>query len=93
MFQTTKNEVIGRLKIRFRHDEPYEHQHHAYYYPLFILSWVIKQLFHTFLCNSHNYHPLGAVDDPVHCCPWPSISGNSAPGDTQHLVGDSQGFH
>ena len=21
------------------------------------LSWVIKQLFQTFLCNSHNYHP------------------------------------
>ena len=23
------------------------------------------QLFHTFLCNSQNYHPGGAVDDPM----------------------------
>ena len=38
------------------------------------LSWVIKQLFHTFLCNSQNYHPLGAVDDPMHCCPRPSAT-------------------
>ena len=53
------------------------------------LSWVIKQLFHTFLCNSQNYHTLGAVDDPMHCCPWPSASGNSASGHPQHLVGDS----
>ena len=53
------------------------------------LSWVIKQLFHTFLCNSQNYHPLGAVDDPMHCCPRPSALGNSASGHPQHLEGDS----
>ena len=53
------------------------------------LSWVIKQLFHTFLCNSQNYHPRGAVDDPMHCCPRPSASGNTAAGHPQHLVGDS----
>ena len=23
------------------------------------------QLFHTFLCNSQNYHTLGSVDDPM----------------------------
>ena len=23
------------------------------------------QLFHTFLCNSQNYHTRGAVDDPM----------------------------
>ena len=53
------------------------------------LSWVIKQLSHTFLCNSQNYHPLGVVDDPMHCCPRPSALGNSASGHPQHLVGDS----
>ena len=47
------------------------------------------QLFHTFLCNSQNYHPRGAVDDPMHCCLRPSASGNSASGHPQHLVGDS----
>ena len=31
-------------------------------------SWVIKQLFQIFLCNSQNYHPLGAVDDSMNCC-------------------------
>ena len=40
-------------------------------------------------CNSQNYHPRGAVDDPMHCCPRPSASGNSASGHPQHLVGDS----
>ena len=29
------------------------------------------QLFHTFLCNSQNYHPRGAVDNPMNCCPRP----------------------
>ena len=43
------------------------------------------QLFHTFLCNSQNYHPRGAVDDPMHCCPRP----NSASGHPQHRGGDS----
>ena len=33
--------------------------------------------------------PLGAVDDPMHRCPGPSASGNSASGHPQHLVGDS----
>ena len=35
-----------------------------YYYHLYVLSWVIKQLFYTFLCDSRNDHPLGAVVDP-----------------------------
>ena len=30
-----------------------------------------------------------AVDDPMHCCPRPSASGNSASGHPQHLMGDS----
>ena len=47
------------------------------------------QLFHTFLCNSHNYHPRGAVDDPMHCCPRPKAKGNSASGHPQHRGGDS----
>ena len=36
-----------------------------------------------------NYHPLGAVDDPMNCCPLPSASGNSSSGHPQHLGGDS----
>ena len=35
------------------------------------------------------HHPRGAVDDPMHCCPRPKASGNSASGHPQHLVGDS----
>ena len=35
-----------------------------------------------------NYHPLGAVDDPMNCCPRPSASGNSSSGHPQHLGGD-----
>ena len=34
-----------------------------------------------------NYHPLGAVDDPMNCCPRPSASGNSSSGHPQHLGG------
>ena len=33
--------------------------------------WVIKQLFHAFVCKSQNYRSLGAVDDLKHCCPRP----------------------
>ena len=47
------------------------------------------QLFHTFLCNSQNYHPRGAVDDPMHCCPRLKAEGNSASGHPQHRGGDS----
>ena len=47
------------------------------------------QLFHTFLCNSQNYHPRGAVDDPMHCFPRPKAEGNSASGHPQHRGGDS----
>ena len=32
-----------------------------------------------------NYHPLGAVDDPMNCCPRPSASGNSSSGHPQYL--------
>ena len=42
------------------------------------------QLFHTFLCNSQNYHPRGAVDDPMNCCPRPKAEGNSSSGHPQH---------
>ena len=28
-------------------------------------------LFHTFLCNSQNYHPRSVMDDTMHCCPRP----------------------
>ena len=48
-----------------------------------------KQLCHTFLCNSQNYHTLGAVDDPMHCCPRPSTSCNSATGPSTSPRGDS----
>ena len=47
------------------------------------------QLFHTFLCNSQNYQPRGAVADPMHCCPRPKVEGNSASGHPQHRGGDS----
>ena len=33
----------------------------------------IIELFHTFLCNSQNYHPRDAVDDPMHCCQRPEV--------------------
>ena len=36
-----------------------------------------------------NYHPLGAVDDPMNCCPLPSASGNSSSDHPQYLEGDS----
>ena len=51
--------------------------------------WNSIQLFHTFLCNSQNYHPRGAVDDPMQCCPRPKAEGNSASGHPQHRGGDS----
>ena len=47
------------------------------------------QLFHTFLCNSQNYHPRGAVVDPMHCCPRPKAEGNSASSHPQQRGGDS----
>ena len=47
------------------------------------------QLFHTFLCNSQNYHTRGAVDVPMHCCPRPKAEGNCASGHPQHRGGDS----
>ena len=79
------------------------------------LNWVIKQLFHTFLCNSQNYHyhlvgdsfdccteryeivvyyhPLGAVDDPMHCCPRPKATVHrvihSTDGRGQQCIGSS----
>ena len=52
-------------------------------------TYHIIQLFHTFLCNSQNYHPRGAVDDPMHCSPRPKAEGNSASGHPQHRGGDS----
>ena len=35
------------------------------------LGWVIKQLSQTFLGNSENFRPLGAVDDLMHYRPRP----------------------
>ena len=32
-----------------------------------------------------NYHPLGAVDDPINCCPRPSVSCNSSSGHPQYF--------
>ena len=47
------------------------------------------QLFHTFLCNSQNYHSRCAVDDPINCCPRPKAEGNSSSGHPQHRGGDN----
>ena len=47
------------------------------------------QLFHTFLCNSQNYHPRVAVDDPMSCCPRPKAEANSSSGHPQHRGGDN----
>ena len=47
------------------------------------------QLFHTFLCNNQSYHPQGAVDDPMNCCPRPNAEGNSSSGHPQHQGGDN----
>ena len=52
-----------------------------------VLSWVIKQLFHTLLCNSKTYYPRGAMDDPLHYCPL--ALGNSASGHQQPLGANS----
>ena len=49
-------------------------------------SWVIKQLFQIFLCNSQNYNPQGAVDEQMNCCPRPKAEGNSSLGHPQHWV-------
>ena len=46
-------------------------------------------LFHTFLCNSQNYNPQGAVDDPMNCCPRPKAEGNSSSAHPQHRGGDN----
>ena len=60
-------------------------------YPLCVLSWVIHQLFHTFLCKL-KLTSLGAVDDLMHCGPPPSTLGHSASGHTQHFVDNSFDF-
>ena len=51
------------------------------------ISGYSKQLFHTFLCISRNYHPRGAVDDLMNCCP--KAEGNSSSGHPQHQGGDN----
>ena len=45
------------------------------------------QLFHIFLCNSQNYHPRGAVDDPMALLHEASC--NSAIGSSTAPRGDS----
>ena len=40
------------------------------------------------LSVQQSYHPLGAVDDPMNCCPRPSALDNSSSGHPQHLGGD-----
>ena len=52
-------------------------------------SKMLNNSAYSRLGNNQNYHPLGAVDDPMHCCPRPLASGNSASGHPQHLMGDS----
>ena len=53
------------------------------------MNWVIKHLYHTFLGDSQNYHPLGAVDHVTNYHPRPSASGDSSSGGPQHLLADS----
>ena len=56
-----------------------------------IMNRVIMRL--TCISNlsvqQSNNHPLGAVDDPMNCCPRPSALGNSSSGHPQHLVCDN----
>ena len=47
------------------------------------------QLFHTFLCNSQNYHPKVLWMTRWHCCSRPKAEGNSASGHPQHRGCDS----
>ena len=51
------------------------------------MNWVIKHLYHTFLGDSQNYQPLGAVDHVMNYHPWPSSDSSS--GGPQHLGADS----
>ena len=55
--------------------------------PLFMWGCDSIQLFYTFLCNSQNYHPLGAVDDPMALLH--EAGGNSASDHPQHRWCDS----
>ena len=46
----------------------------------FIFNTTSIHLFHTFLCNSQNYHPRGVVDDPMRFCLRQKAKANSASG-------------
>ena len=62
------------------------------FFVLFFLKMLaqnIIQLFHTFLCNSQNYHTRGTVDELMNCCPRPKAEGNSSSGHPQHRGGDN----
>ena len=52
------------------------------------MSWVIKQLHHTFLGDSQSYQPLGAVDHLMDYRSRTSASGDSSSGGPQHLGND-----
>ena len=58
------------------------HIHHTFPY------FNSIQLFHTFLCNSKNYHPKVMWMTQWHCCTRPKADGNSA-SDPQHRRCDS----
>ena len=49
------------------------------------MSWVIKQLYNTFLCDSQNYQPQGAVEHLMNYRPRPSASGDSSLSGPQHF--------
>ena len=53
---------------------------------MFLLSYEnsMVQLFHTFLCNSQNYHPEVLWMTRWHCCTRPKTEGKSASGHAQH---------
>ena len=50
----------------------------------FVICEGSLKCFHTFLCNSQNYHPKVLWMIRWHCCTRPKAEGNSASGNSQH---------
>ena len=70
MFLTTNNEVIGSLKsppaMVFRNKLTIRAPASRSLLPFVSSELGKKQLFHTYLCKSQNYHTFIALDDPMH---------------------------
>ena len=94
MFLTTNNKVIVGLKspsaMVFHRKQTVCASALHFLLPFVSSEWGYKTtISNTFLCISQNYHTLGAVDEPMHCCLrlWPCTTVPS--GHLQHLRCDS----